>query len=47
MCERSARNADYARIFNEEFWVIRKKNKNSLGQQRREKKMPHNTGKLL
>lgn len=31
MCERSAGNADYARIFNEEFWVIQK-NKNSLGQ---------------
>ena len=32
MCERSAGNADYARILNEKLWVIRKKNKNSLGQ---------------
>ena len=32
MCERSAGNADYARMFNENLWVIWKKNKNSLGQ---------------
>lgn len=48
MYERRARSPDYARIFNEEFWVIWKKRTKTLWASRQERKMPYiHVGKLL
>lgn len=48
MYERRARNPDYARIFNEEFWVIWKKRTKTLRTSRQKRKMPYiHVGKPL